>query len=146
MMTPLAIFLAAAQRQLPRIFQVDTWLRDPAHFALWTFGIDIPALHRARQLFGTTPILDLDQELVVLSQQPVDVGILTAASIAAHNRVLTPIYRQIQHGGRCLYQFGQTFIQLAFAIIQTVYNDFSIARRQHAPQLSAAPLELVRKV
>ena len=146
MMTPVPIVLAVAQRQLSCLFQVGAWLGDPTHFALGTFRIDIPGLHGARQLFRTAPVLDLHQELVVLSQQPVDVSILTAARIAAHNRVLTPIYRQIQHGGRGLHQLRQTFVELPFAIIQTIHQDFSIACRQHAPQLSAAPLELVRKV
>ena len=146
MITPGAILFAGAQGQLARWANIGKGFCDPPDLPVCHFGIRVPCQHGGGEVVRTPPVFDFDQEVISALQGPIDVVIIATATVDAQNGVRSFRPIQPQDCLRRLEQRWQAAIQLTFAVVQQINDNFIIPGGENTPQLAPPAVLFAGKV
>src|SRR4029453_17021027 len=116
------------------------WLFDPSELTVGNLRISEPFADRSTQFVGAPPTGQLDQEMIALSKHPVYVGVITGATINAHNSGAAFSRIQGERSLRLLQEIRQAAVKLAFAVIKAIDDDLIVITRQGTSQLATATI------
>ena len=144
---PLPIFLSTPHGDaLDRADILRGILGDPTHLTLWHVRVIDPLGNTFRQRLGTGSRVIFAVKLIAMLQCPVDILHAAAPGIHPQDGAGTFVHIQVQCPFGGFHQRLKGDRQLRGATKQAIHYDFSIARRQDAPQLAPSPITLLGKI
>jgi hypothetical protein len=143
---PFAILLESANAQLAGWLVVPMGLFNPTDFPVGYLRVWMPCRHRPTQLLSTPPIFYLYQDMEVAAQQPVDIFVATPTAINPEDGSSAEARVQAQNTFGILNQLTQATVQLDLATVETLRDDFIVARGHHSTQLATSLILLFGEV